>query len=397
VVAQGKQPVDAKPAEPIFFFSVDSTIEDFKILPDGRIDYHKRANIQIVKKGSVLAKNAEPQKGEDGVDVLGAALKPKEAEAVRLLPGENVSESKDGMELIAESDGQASVNGSVVSVFENYLVNGDVDFSVGNIDFNGNVTVKGMVLSGFEVKATGDIIVLKGVESAYVKAGRDVKVYGGIIGGGANHLVCCGRNLNANHLQNARIEAQGDVCIANSCVQSSVFCNGKVVLPNRKGAIIGGSVNAFGGVEARTLGTEFGTKTEIIVGKDFLAQKTIDEFNKAINFQYVNMQKIDKVLLPLLELVKKGMPLSGEKKVKLKMITDKRLQIKKSIAIMEKKRDEIEKQIPANAEVTVKVSGKVYSDTTVRIKDYVKQIRDPIEHITIYYDKKKNEIALGPF
>jgi uncharacterized protein (DUF342 family) len=198
-------------------------------------------------------------------------------------------------------------------------------------------------------------------------------------------------------LQNARIEAQGDVCIANSCVQSSVFCNGKVVLPNRKGAIIGGSVNAFGGVEARTLGTEFGTKTEIIVGKDFLAQKTIDEFNKAINFQYVNMQKIDKVLLPLLELVKKGMPLSGEKKVKLKMITDKRLQIKKSIAIMEKKRDEIEKQIPANAEVTVKVSGKVYSDTTVRIKDYVKQIRDPIEHITIYYDKKKNEIALGPF
>ena len=397
IVAEGKLPVDAKPSEPVFFFSIDPTFEEFKILPDGRIDYHKNANIQIVKKGSVLAAMGAAQSGSDGFDITGNALKAKEAEARKLVPGENVSCSKDGGELVAEADGQVSLHGNVVSVFEHYYVNGDVDYGVGNIDFNGNVTVKGMVLSGFEVKATGDIIVMKGVESAVVRAGRDVKISGGIIGGGGDHLVCCGRNLYVNHCQNARVEAQGDVHIANSCVQSSVCCNGKVVLRNQKGAIIGGVVNALGGVEARTIGTEFGTKTEIVVGKDFLIQKTVDEFNKAIDFQNNNLQKIDKVLTPLLEMVKKGTALGEEKKEKLKLIMEKRKQIKKSIAIMENKRAELEKQMPENTVAIVKIQGTIFADVTVKIKDHVKQVSDPLEHVTIFYNRKHNAIEVGPY
>jgi hypothetical protein len=327
---------------------------------------------------------------------MGNALKAKDAEARKLFPGENVSCFKDSSELIAETDGQVSLNGNVVSVFEHYYVNGDVDYSIGNIDFNGNVTIKGMVLTGFEVKATGDIIVMKGVESAEVRAGRDVKISGGIIGGG-DHIVCCGRNLYVNHLQNAHVEAQGDVHIANSCVQSLIYCNGKVVLRNLKGAIVGGMVNALCGVEARTIGTGFGTKTEIAVGKDFLIQKTVEELNTAVDFQCNNLQKIDKVLMPLLEMVKKGIALDVEKKDKLKLIIEKRSQIQKSISIMENKRAELEKQVPENVVAMVKIQGTIFADVTVRIKEHFKQISDPVEHVTIFYNRKHEAIEIGPY
>jgi len=59
-----------------------------------------------------------------------------------------------------------------------------VDFVTGNIFFNGNVVVCGTVLDGFEIKADGDIIVSKIVESATLTAGRDVIVKGGVLGRG---------------------------------------------------------------------------------------------------------------------------------------------------------------------------------------------------------------------
>jgi uncharacterized protein (DUF342 family) len=395
VIAEGKAPVDGTPIEPVFFFSTDPTVDDFKILPDGRVDYRKNANIQIVKKGSVLAKNGLSRKGTDGFDVLGNILKATDGEPKQLINGENVLMANNGTEFIAESDGQVSLHGNVINVFQHYFVNGDVDFGVGNIDFNGNVTIKGMILSGFEVKASGDILVIKGIESAGVSAGRDLKVNGGIIGDG-KHLVKCGRNLFANHLQNAYIEAQGDVSIGNSCVQSLVLCNGKVVLSNQKGAIVGGAVNALGGVEARIIGTEFGTKTEITVGKDYLVQKTLNELLKAIDFHNANLQKIDKVLTPLLELVKKGMSLGGEKKGKLSLIIDKRKQIKKSITIMKSKFAEIEKLSSNGSLPFVKISGTVFPDVTVRIMDCIKQINDAQDHLMLFYNKKSDEIETGP-
>jgi uncharacterized protein len=394
-VVEGRPPINGKPVDPVFMFSIDPTMEDFKILPDGRVDYHKKANIQIIKKGSVIAKPGTPVKGIDGFDIYGNVLKAADGEPKELLAGENVSFSSEKNEFIAEGDGQVSVNGNIINVFQHYTVNGDVDYSVGNIDFNGNITIKGMILSGFEVKATGDIVVHKGIESANVIAGRDLKVHGGIIGDG-KHIISCGRNLFVNYLQNAVIEVQGDIVIANSCVQSNVLCNSKVILRSQKGAIVGGSVSALGGVEAITIGTEFGTKTEVIVGMDFLIQKTANEFQKAIVFHNENLHKIDKVLTPLLDLVKKGMILSSDKKEKITLIIDKRKQIKKSLNIMNGKLIELEKlSTSMTLPPVVKVSGVIYPDVSIRIKNCIKHITDAVKHAIFSYNKKNDEIDIG--
>ena len=59
------------------------------------------------------------------------------------------------MTLISTIDGQASLINNKVTVNQTYEVPHNVDHSIGNIDFVGNVVVKGNILTGFSIKQEG--------------------------------------------------------------------------------------------------------------------------------------------------------------------------------------------------------------------------------------------------
>ena len=228
VIAEGKEPVNGQDAQIEYLFPNADTAFNFRILPNGRVDYRRKAEIPVIKKDGVLVRIGLPSKGQDGFDISGKVLKATDGRVPILFPGENVTVSKDEREFIAECDGQISLNGKVLSVYRHYLVDGDVDFERGNIEFDGNVTIKGSVLEGATVKASGSVIILKNVESANVYAGCDVKVSGGIFNRNRDSIVVCGRNLEVYHLQNAKLEVQGDIHVGSSCIHSTVYCNGKM-------------------------------------------------------------------------------------------------------------------------------------------------------------------------
>lgn len=396
LIAEGIKPVNGADAEAEFFFSTEQTFEDFKVLPDGRVDYRGKANIQNVHKGDMLARVGQPQEGKDGFDVYGTLLKCRNGTADVLCLGENVSVSADGRTFYAEEEGMLCLNGNIINVLKCYIVDGDVGFNVGNIEFNGNVVVKGGVHSGFEIKATGDITVFKDIESAIIISGRDIKVYGGIIGD-SNSIINCGRDLYVHHLQNAVIEAQGDVHINSSSIHSSICCNGKVLAKIDKGTIVGGTVNTLEGVDAKTVGSSGGTKTRIIAGNDFLVQKTIEEIDKVIDFYRTSIKKIENVLRPLLASIKKGTIVSKEKKRAVVLIIDKRRKMKKQLAVMEKKRLALEKQLVVDIHPTVRVCGIIYPDVIVKIKNAVKNFGETSQHVTLYFNAKEDCISLKPY
>ncbi|MGD9202760.1 MAG: FapA family protein, partial [Chitinispirillia bacterium] len=170
IIAEGKEPVDGIDAEVTLNFSQESVIDDFKILPDGRVDYRKQARIQVVKKGELLAYITEPEKGIEGKDVFGNTIEAKDGDIRVLYAGTNVEKSRSGLEFYAASDGQPVLNKNILNVFPHYHVPGDVDYSTGNIEFEGNVTIKGNVLPGFEVKATGDILVMGNIDNGIIDA-----------------------------------------------------------------------------------------------------------------------------------------------------------------------------------------------------------------------------------
>lgn len=61
-----------------------------------------------------------------------------------------------------------------------YEVNGNLDMSMGNIDFNGDVNITGSVRSGVTVHAMGSIYVGGFVEGATLIAGKDIVLKDGV-------------------------------------------------------------------------------------------------------------------------------------------------------------------------------------------------------------------------
>ncbi|MCX7726126.1 MAG: FapA family protein, partial [Chitinispirillaceae bacterium] len=292
IVAKGQLPRNGRDAQLTFHFPTDTPEIGFKILPDGRIDYKKQAPIKMVKAGDLLVTVGNAEKGEDGFLVTGEILKAEAGSDDVILEGENVRRGEDGKSFYAECNGMVSFHDKILSVFPHYCVNGDVDMKSGNINFNGSVTVLGTVRMGFEVKAAGDIFVSGSVEAAILEAGRDIRVNGAIVGG-EDSYVKAGRNIFAGHVQNANLEAQGDITVVRSIMHSYVYSTGKVSLHDRDGAIVGGVVNAMKGINAMSIGSEMGTPTEVVVGSDYLVKRKKEEFYKIAEFYEANLKKID--------------------------------------------------------------------------------------------------------
>lgn len=366
VIATGKKPRDGTDAPVKFHFSTAAPEIAFKILPDGKIDYKKEAPIKMVKRGDLLATLGEATAGENGYCVDGRVLAANPGSVELILEGENVRKGEDDRSFYAEADGMISFHENILSVFPHYHVNSDVDMKSGNINFNGSVTVLGTVRSGFEVRATGDIFVINSVEAASISAGRDIRVNGAIVGGGGT-VVKAGRNVFVGHVQNATIEAEGDITVVRSVMHSSIYSTGKVILHDGNGSIVGGVVHALKGIESMSIGSPMGTQTEVVVGSDFLVQRKKQELVDIAAFHQCNVDKIDIVLRPLMDIVKKGIPLGSEKKRRLTTIVEKRKKIVKQLAIIKQKTDYIANVAASAGGGDIHVQRTLYPDVLIKM------------------------------
>jgi len=213
-VAIGTSAKEGEPGRVDFTFSTIPQEYDFHILPDGRIDYKSSTNILMAEKDKLLARIFDPKEGVPGVNVSGEKIVANAGKPALLTAGNGVRKTENGKEFYANINGSIVLNGTIIEVVNTYVVNGDVDYATGNIQFNGNVVINGTVPDGFEVKADGDIVVMKIVESARLEAGRDIIIKGGVQGKGKG-LVSAGRDVRVGYAQNARMEAEGNIYIDN--------------------------------------------------------------------------------------------------------------------------------------------------------------------------------------
>ena len=148
----------------------------------GNVDYRAQNYVQIIHTGDVLCEAIAPAPGEDGFDVLGTVIPAKEGKEAKLLLGQNTVLSEDKTKIVASMEGHLRFQEGKFHVKPTFHVPGDVDFNVGNIDFLGDVHVKGDVREGFVIKATGTVTVEGLVEGAVIEADGDVIISNGILG-----------------------------------------------------------------------------------------------------------------------------------------------------------------------------------------------------------------------
>lgn len=238
---------------------------------DGGIDYRDRGAHPYVEAGTAIARYYPPTPGKMGLDVFGKELPARDGSPKTIEVGDSVQQvaQEDGTIVYeATEKGLVDVEESTVAISRVLHIQGDVDMNSGNVAVEtGSVHVHGTIRAGFTAVVAEHLVVDKGIESAMVDCGGDIKVVGGIMMEGRN-LVHAGGSLFAGFTQDAVIEADGDIVIEGGITNSFLTAKGRVVAAAGKGIVQGGSVVAGQGIEILEAGSEMGVQTALTIALD---------------------------------------------------------------------------------------------------------------------------------
>lgn len=304
VIAEGTPVEEGSNASIEYHFNLTPNARP-KLNEDGSVDFHKLENINSVTEGMLLATLTKEIPGKPGKDVAGADIKPQAVEVKRLLAGKNTFLRNDGTELISSVNGHVilDTDGKVV-VSNLYEIKGDVDMSTGDINYDGNVTIHGNVLTGFSVCATGDIEIDGVVEAAKVIAGGKIIIKRGIQGMNKGYLKAKG-NILCRFIESATVAAGGMV-EADAIMHSVVSAREEIHVAGKKGLIVGGQVRAGRLIESMTIGSPMGSSTALEVGDDPQLQEEIKKLEEQSRKLSEEEMQVRRVIEALKEKKKRG-------------------------------------------------------------------------------------------
>lgn len=275
LIAAGKKAEDGVDGEYELFFNLDGIGKPVE-RADGSVDYYNMKLFELVSEGGKLAHYNPPTKGVFGYDVRGKLIIPKAGRPKSPLRGKGFTVSEDGNTYYAACDGKVEYRNFDLNVYSVLTIPGNVDISVGNIDFNGDVDIQGNVISGLTVSARGNISIGGHVEAAVIRAGGNVIFKDGVNGKGLAKVEA-GGDISARFLENVTVQCMGNV-YTNYMLNCNIVANGKVIVKGKQSSIQGGDVMGILGVEVGNAGVETGVTTIIRVGA-----------TKAVRQQYTDL------------------------------------------------------------------------------------------------------------
>jgi hypothetical protein len=296
LIAQGRPAENGENGRLEFLVSRTHVLKAEEVNDESKIvDWHDLGGLTTVEAGAPLVRRHPPGPGMPGSDVLGRHLPPRPGKDVKFghdLEGAAAADGDPDL-LVATCGGLPVFKRDGISVTPILDVK-DVDLSVGNIDFKGSVNVKGRIMAGMHVRATGDIIVGEMIEAAIVDSDSNIIVKGGIVGHGISaehgaggaavaHVRAKGE-LKAHFIENAVVSADS-IAVDNEVIQSEVTAAEQVVVGGGKSthsAIRGGIVRAGMLIRTPVLGAPTSNETVLVVGIDPRLADQVGALNKVI-------------------------------------------------------------------------------------------------------------------
>ncbi|HSH68918.1 MAG TPA: FapA family protein, partial [Deferrisomatales bacterium] len=389
LVAQGRPPRDGREID--FELLVDAEQKVGKELEGGRIDFREAESVKNVTRGEKLARVIPAIQPEQGYRVDGEMLRPKMSHAQGLKPGQNTVLSEDGTLVLADGDGMLVVQGGKFHLADQYLVNGDVNYTTGNIRATGSVTIRGQVKPGFEVEAGKDVEIQGDVEEARVITAGNLTVRGGIT---ASSVVAAEQNIVARYIQSSTVETGGNLEVKLSVTNSKVYVRGQMSVSGSQGAIVGGEVNAALGIEARDIGSP-SAKTHVAVGVDLRVIRELEEIAKEREGNQQTMEHLQASLGRAFLKDPRGtlaaIP-AALRKPKLDMLQKMQDLYKreKQLAARDAELQMINGEMRL-AQITVQ--GAIHAGTVITISQLRHVLKEDLRRVVLYYDADKNQVA----
>ena len=299
LAAEGQRARNGRDAYVDFKIRVDKSRTKFEEDESGKVDFRNLELLENVVVGQVLAVKVPAEEGVQGRTVTNRIIPAKSGRDYAIQYGKGTILSTDGMELTAEINGQVVYKRNKISVEPLYVVNGDVSLETGNIVFLGSVIVSGNVQDNFVVKAAGNVEVRGSVQKAFIEAEGDIIVHMGISGREEARIESTGGSIFAKFIQGANVISENDVVVPEGIMQSNVDAGGRIYCNGRRAKIIGGLIRAGNEVNARYIGGEGATKTEVRVGINPKVLQQTSELEKIKAKIENEMESLNKNLITL--------------------------------------------------------------------------------------------------
>ncbi|WP_254778609.1 MULTISPECIES: DUF342 domain-containing protein [unclassified Bacillus (in: firmicutes)] len=353
------------------------------------LNFRNVLKIPSVKKGQLLASVCPAESGILGMDVFSNVIRAKDGKPLKTKAGKNVF--MESGRFYSSIDGQLSITNRSISVNPVFEVNGDIDLKTGNIDFIGNVIIRGNVPNGYEIKAGGDIRITGIVEGAIIEAAGNVTIGGGVASGNRGRITA-GGNVLAAYFNQANVRAEQGIYAEKSILHShvsageSIFCH--------HASVIGGTFEAKKDIHIKELGNRSYTKTHLYPAYDSRTQQIeadlLDELKSTTD-----------MISKLTQIERK---LSAKSKASGMMSEDDKKVIKKQRLTMEqlaKQKEELESQLAQIQEDKLEQSHSfvyvyesVYPNTSIHFGKYTKKLNVEHHHVKFYFSN--GEIQFEP-
>ena len=354
---------------------------EVKLDEDGVADYKSSNYVRQVYKDTVICDIILPVEGTPGLSVDGKVIQPKAVRAAKVPKGRNTTITEDGLKLVATMDGNLEFKGDGFHVRPVMEIPGDVDYETGNIDFTGDVHVKGDVRENFSVIATGSVTVDGLVEAATVEAGGDLLITKGVVGDNRALLKCQG-TLRAKYLESCVIYA--GKCVYSDCIMNSqVHSDGIIDVTSGRGSVVGGALVAATGIRAKMIGAESGRRTELTMGTLPVVQAELLNLRSELESNRKESAELDRQLAYLE--ARQGMEGSDPRIAKARM--------RRSVLAM--KEQQAVKRIETLEEQTADLShcrlecDLVYPVTTLQVNNATWTAKTNVVHCRVAYSESE--------
>ncbi|TCS82965.1 DUF342 domain-containing protein [Tepidibacillus fermentans] len=374
-IAKGLKPIHGENAKIKWVILEEKERNKPKVVEGDRVDYYSVNTIINVKKGELIAQKIPATKGEEGKTVRGKTIPAKPGKDLSFKIGKNVvlNETKDS--IYASVDGQVVIDDKV-QVLPIYEVKGDVDFSVGNIDFVGTVIVSGNVLDGFKIHALDDIKIFGYVEGAELISKRgNIEIQQGVIGY-QRSTIRAAKSVKALYIMDATVYAGENVHISQSIMRSEIIAGKEVICLGTKGLIVGGQTNAGTKVIASIIGNHLATPTSIEVGINPMLREELRELQEKKRENFQLFDKIEKAIHFINRLQRTMGDLPPNKQSLLTELLNQKSLIEKRMKELDLREKTIEINMNMNDQSSIEVQNVIYPGVKLVIGKQRKFIKD---------------------
>ncbi|MEM1212912.1 MAG: FapA family protein [Planctomycetota bacterium] len=353
VLAEAVEPIPGEPGR--VEWTVQAAAQAQTCDQADQASHYDRSNFITVTAGQVLGKLYRPTDGTPGKDLFGELIPAKAGKPCPCeIDSNSIGVSPSG-EMTSLFDGVLSQKTTSAKVSRVLEISEDVDFSTGNLDFDGDINIRGGIKDCFVIRSGQSVTVQGLVEAATIHARDNLEAAGGIAGRERAELLV-GGDLKARYLDNVNAQVGGTLFLDKEAINSTIVTHG---LEGPRAALIGGRTTLVGPGQIDTLGSEAGVSTEIILA----SVPRLDAYHEQLKGLVDELRREQRRLEKRIHELQNKPSLSPDEANELRDGQKRLKDLGKAMFKAEPRVEELAKEIADQKALDLRVMGIVYPGT----------------------------------